>query len=211
MNDSGTEITFWRTAGTPKSLDIDGDNQYGTFGRIFCLVGTVGNVTLTAFGPGTQAEVGPFPGYALVDSPTTPGLAQQVRTTTNNAIAGSDVVLATFRVDQTVAPNEILRVGIALDGLDDAQFTGGTIGLQEAGGSSVEVATPANSTIDLYFFDITGGVPASTEFDIFGDTGTSDFITHSFVTLDVVVIPEPSSLALLGLSGLLIARRRRRG
>jgi hypothetical protein len=95
--------------------------------------------------------------------------------------------------------------------LNGASFSPGSIGLAEVGGGGGldEVSITANNTIDLYFFDVTGGVSAGTQFQVFADVGTNGYVTHQLVSLDVA-IPEPSSAALLGLGGLAMLLRRRR-
>ena len=62
----------------------------------------------------------------------------------------------------------------------------------------------------MYFFDVTGGVTAGTQFQVIADSGLNDYVTHQFVSLDVATIPEPSSIALLGLGGLALILRRRK-
>jgi hypothetical protein len=164
----------------------------------------------------SQAQVGPFTGYATVDdingNGTTPP-DRQVKTTTNNAAGGTDIVMYTFRVTQAVAANEIMRVGIALDGLNGVIYTPASIGVKEkTGAGTSEVATAnSNATLDMYFFDVAGGVASNTEFEVFADSSSNGFVTHQIVTLDVLV-PEPSTLALagLGLLGVIGFRRRRR-
>ena len=79
---------------------------------------------------------------------------------------------------------ENVRIGIATDGLDGAQFSPATIGLRQVGGSSAEhTLTSVNSTIDMVFFDVVG-VAGGDQFQIFADTGTGGFATHSIVTWD---------------------------
>ena len=104
-------------------------------------------------------------------------------------------------------------VGIGTDGLNSGVFAPGSIGLVELGGggglAEVAATVNANATTDMYFFDVTGGVAAGTQFQVIADSGTGNYATHQLVTLDVAV-PEPSSAALLGLGGLALMLRRKR-
>ena len=101
-----------------------------------------------------------------------------------------------------------VRIGIATDGLDGANFSPATIGLRQVGGSSAEhTLTSVNSTLDMVFFDVTG-ITGGDQFQVFGDTGSGGFATHSIVTWDV--IPEPATSGMLGLAcSVMILRRRR--
>jgi hypothetical protein len=207
LDDADSEVTEWRTETTTKSMDIDGDNIYGTFGGIAYGDDTVGAMTFVW----AQSQVGPFTGYATIDD-INGGVDRQVRTTSNNGVAGSDIVMLTFALNTAVAANQILRVGIGTDGLDGASVAPGSIGLNEVGGgglAEVVTGTGNNAIIDMYFFDVTGGVSAGTQFQVFADSGTAGYVTHQFVSLDVV--PEPSSAAaLIGLCSLALVLRRRR-
>ena len=75
------------------------------------------------------------------------------------------------------------------------------------GGTLVDTLTsPAFGTWQTYTYNVVGGVGTSTLLSFVGNTD------GSFGTLldNVVVIPSPSAATLLGLGGLLAARRRRR-
>ena len=76
---------------------------------------------------------------------------------------------------------------------------------------SVNAATIAfsDSVLDNSGNEVTGGVAAGTQFQVFADPGAGGYVTHQLVTLDVAV-PEPSSAALLGIGGLAVLLRRRR-
>jgi len=208
IDNSGNEVTEWRTATTTKSMDADGDNNYGTFGAIAFGDTTIGAMTFI----GAQTQTGPFPGYATIDDiDGSPSADRQVRTTSYNGGLTTDIAMYTFAVNTSVEAWETLRVGIGTDGLDNGIFAPGSIGLKELGGGGglAEVAVTGNATIDMYFFDVTGGVSAGTQFQVFADVGTNGYVTHQLVSLDVA-IPEPSSAALLGLGGLAMLLRRRR-
>ena len=209
-NNSGNEVTEWRTAGTSKTMDIDGDNIYGTFGGVAYGDALFGNMGYTS----SQPQVGPFAGYATIDDVTIGAPDRQVKTTSNSAAGGTDVVMYTFTVTSAVSATETLRVGIMLDGLNGASFSPLSIGLKETSGAgTAEVATTANDgTIDMYFFDVTGGVTSGTSFQVFADASATGYVTHQAVALDVfaVPVPEPSSTALLGLGGLALILRRRK-
>eukprot|EP00112_Aurelia_sp_Birch-Aquarium-sp1_P009703 Seg21115.1 transcript_id=Seg21115.1/GoldUCD/mRNA.D3Y31 product="hypothetical protein" protein_id=Seg21115.1/GoldUCD/D3Y31 len=210
IDDAGSEVTQWRTAATVKSLDGDGDNVYGTFGGIAYAAGGTSNAVGAANLVSSQGIVGPFPGYATIDN-ILGGADVAVATTTNNAVAGTDQVMATFSITSAVALGDTLRVGIMIDGLDGAGFSPASIGLAQVGSADVaEQAVTANNTVDMYFFDVTGGVAANTQFQVIADSGTGDFVTHQAVSLDVIPAPEPSSTALLGLGGLALILRRRK-
>lgn len=207
LDNSGNEVTEWRTSSTTKSLDADGDNIYGTFGGVAFGDAVVGAMDFIS----AQSQVGNAgSGYVIIDD-INGGTDRMVRTTTNNQVGTNDIVMYTFELNTSVEAWETLRVGIGTDGLNGAQFTPASIGLAEvgAGGGLDEVSITANSTVDLYFFDVTGGVAAGTQFQVFADIGTDNFVTHQLVTLDVAV-PEPSSAALLGFGGLAMLLRRRR-
>lgn len=209
VDNSGNEVTEWRTASTTKSADIDGDNIYGTFGGIAFGDIVYGAMTFIS----AQKQVGPFAGYATIDDVTIGDPDRQVRTTTNEGATGTDIVMYTFGLNTSVEAWETLRVGIGTDGLNSGVFAPGSIGLVELGGggglAEVAATVNANATMDMYFFDVTGGVAAGTQFQVIADSGTGNHVTHQLVTLDVAV-PEPSSAALLGLGGLALMLRRKR-
>lgn len=202
-NDAGSQITEWKTTATTKTLDADGDNEYGTLAHLFYGIEFKGQNTLYTF-DGSDFQVGPFGGYATVDSPNG-GADVQVRTTTNGGANDSNRVMFTFTA--LVGSPASVRIGVATDGLDSAFYSSATIGLREVGGSSFEYTmTSTNATLDMAFFDVTG-ITAGDQFEVFGDSGTGGYATHQFITWDV--IPEPSTALLGGLGALALLRRRR--
>ncbi len=212
LDNSGNEVTEWRTSSTTKSLDADGDNIYGTFGGIAFGDAVFGAMDFVS----AQPQVGNAgSGYVIIDDVTIGDPDRMVRTTTNNANTGlygtSDSVMYTFELNTAVEAWETLRVGIGTDGLNNVNFSPGSIGLAEVGGGGGldEVSITVNNTVDMYFFDVTGGVAAGTQFQVFADPGAGGYVTHQLVSLDVAV-PEPSSVALLGIGGLAVLLRRRR-
>ena len=206
-DDAGAEISEWKTAGTVKTLDADGDNIYGTVAHLFYRVIFAGQNTLYQFNS-SESHVGPFAGYAVVDHPDGVSADIQVRTTTNSAAGLADDVMFTFTALAGSPAN--VRIGIATDGLNGAQYSPGSIGLAQVGGASAEhTLTAVNNTLDMVFFDVTG-ITAGDQFQVFGDSGTGDFATHQFVTWDEITIPEPAAPLLLALGGLAAGLRRRR-
>lgn len=180
-DDAGAEISEWKTATTTKSWDADGDDRYGTLAHLFYRIEFKGQGTLYTF-DSSDAQVGPFPGYALVDHPDGVSADIQVRTTTNNAAGLADDVMFTFTALAGSPAN--VRIGIVTDGLDGTQFSPASIGLRQVGGSSAEhVLTSVNNTLDMVFFDVTG-IAGGDQFQVFGDSGTGNFATHQIVTWD---------------------------
>ena len=55
IDNSGNEVTEWRTATTTKSMDADGDNNYGTFGAIAFGDTTIGAMTFIRCGNPSRA------------------------------------------------------------------------------------------------------------------------------------------------------------
>ena len=206
-DDSGSEISEWKTTSTSKSLDADGDNVYGTLAHLFYRIEFKGQNTRYTFNSSDQ-QVGPFAGYATVDHPDGVSADTQVRTTTNNAAGLSDEVMFTFTA--IAGSPENVRIGIATDGLNGTQFSPASIGLRQVGGSSAEHSlTSVNNSLDMVFFDVTG-VAGGDQFQVFGDSGTGNFATHQFVTWDTLTVPEPGSTLLLSLSFLVLSFQRRR-
>jgi hypothetical protein len=181
-DDAGSEISQWKTAGTTKSHDGDGDNVYGTLAHLFYRIIFKGQNTLYTFNS-SDSQVGPFAGYALVDHPDGVSADTQVRTTTNNGAGLADDVMFTFTALAGSPAN--VRIGIVTDGLNGAQYSPASIGLRQVGGSSAEhTLTAVNNTLDMVFFNVTG-IGAGDQFEVFGDSGTGGFATHQIVTWDV--------------------------
>ncbi len=65
-NDAGSQITQWRTAGTPKTLDADGDNLNGTTAHVLFGIGQFEQGTVFRI-DSSDPIVGPYGGYATVD------------------------------------------------------------------------------------------------------------------------------------------------
>ena len=180
-NDPGSQISQWRTAGTAKTMDADGDNLYGTTARLFHGVGLfpAGAPYVMYF---TQSVVGPGARNATVDHPNG-GADLQVGTSTNGGAGVGEQEMLRFTA-QAGGPVNV-RIGIATDGLDAASLAPVTIGLRQAGGASAEhTLTAVNGTIDMVFFDV-AGVAAGDYFEVFGDASAGGFATHHFVTWDV--------------------------
>lgn len=204
-DDAGSQISQWKTPSTVKSLDPDGDNIYGTLAHLFYRIEFKGQGTLYTFNS-SDAQVGPFAGYAVVDHPDGVSADTQVRTTTNNASGLMDDVMFTFTAVAGSPAN--VRIGIVTDGLDGPQFSPASIGLRQIGGSSAEFTlTSVNNTLDMVFFDVRG-IVGGDQFEVFGDSGSGGFATHQIVTWDV--IPEPGVPILLLTGSILATIRRRR-
>ena len=187
INDNtGSEITDWKTAATNKTLDGDGDNVYGTLAHLFYGVEFKGQNTLYQYDSG-DSQYGPDPGYAVVDDPTGDGTTPgdiQVRTTTNGGLNDANHVMFTFTALAGSPAN--VRIGIATDGLNNGNFASASIGIRQVGGMSAEhTMTSTNATPDMVFFNVTG-VAAGDQFQIFGDSGVNGYATHQFVTWDAL-------------------------
>ena len=212
---AGSDIDFgggWRSGAVPS--DIDGNGVLGSDGYVFVR----GPVELISPSYGTLTDLGTsvYNGngsYILVDDPlTTPGpTPTQVLSGTWNG-GGFDVKRATLTMNRDMLAGETIRVGPMVDNLDGVNWNPSSIRVTDStGGDSGQIvlADPTENRIpDWYYVDVTGLSNGDTV-DFYASQGINGGATLGAVSLDSVVIPEPGSLALLGLGGLLIARRRR--
>ncbi|MBL7077698.1 MAG: hypothetical protein ISS31_09515 [Kiritimatiellae bacterium] len=190
-NDSNSEISQWRTAGTAKSLDADGDNIYGTAGKL--VIQVLGDVPTYVQHVSLDPQLDPNAAYAVVDHPNDLGGDTFLGTTTSGAqTPGSVHDMFVFNVTN-FPPTGRFRVGVATDGLDGAQFAPSEIRLtQLVGGAataSASLATITNKTLDMVFFDVVDAIPGD-QFTVQGVAGAGGYATHQFVTWDDIPLPE---------------------
>jgi len=198
----------WRNATTVKPLDGDGDNILGTDG--YDLSGSSAPLLLPSYVLSSAVAGNHNQTRGLVDDPADP---------TGSDIAGgwsggsgSSGTFGTFVFQGTSLATETLRLGVLYDSDWSIAWGTQTFTLTQTVGGSATATTPtltlAGDGVDAAFFDIAGIQDGDTF--VLSYTDISIGWAHiGGVTFDTVV-PEPSSLAILGLGGLLIARRRRR-
>lgn len=219
-----SSVNEWRTATTPKPLDIDGDNIFGSFGAVHWTVAGLNEFPAASASPGWhyagETTFGQYrnPDYAIIDNPVTPG-------TDITAGIGAVQFPGTFTFEMTGTPEtyagRTLRIGIMADILGPgewaadsgksyslSQISGGT---SDSGPITLRAGAPGNGQPELYFFDITGVNPG----DVFRITAFPNLVGFPGyigpVTWDLSSpIPEPSTsfLAAAAASSILLRRRR---
>jgi len=236
-----SEQVRWRDNGVAKSLDIDGDNVYGTAGYLLFATGRTGygdTFAGTLADPTNQSNLpagltigtGPsFPNMTVGDSwypriqdPSNPAVEIPfgLGGSNDNFPAGNGpawTLDVTSDLPGAGIDGAALRLGIMVWNPAGEWFGSGPSSIQVAAGDS-STGFIANELDDwaraVLFFDVMdysagdqitielpGGRP--------GDNGSGgSHIPGLFV--DTVVIPEPGTFAVLGLSTALIASRRRR-
>lgn len=231
-----SEVIQWSDTSFAKTLDIDGDNRYGTAGYFFA------NTTAQNANANTAASQQRTPSFtsAVVNNAgSIDGNFQNANGTTGfiqndandatlrlgyvgvlggNGVAIPQTDLFTYTLTADQAIGETLRLGI-IGGTNNADARLGFTDLQiTAGGLSASTTdnrgTNAGNAPDIHFFDITGLVTGDTIVISAANSNTAgnnfNAATIGGVTFDTVVVPEPSSTALLGLGGLALILRRRK-
>ncbi|MEP4076589.1 PEP-CTERM sorting domain-containing protein [Haloferula sp.] len=226
----------FRSTSVAKSFDVDGNDEYGTEGTFFLGNGTLGNnqgwnagggnhvstgaTWVTSYDPGAQfasisnqnaTTYGPF------DDPALSGITVANRGNTAIAVAvgggvGNWAEVMTFTVDATVPAT--FRIGIlsGTQGTADGRWDPTGLRLSVDGDPATErlgLALTSGSTPGWVFFDVDMNGETSGTFSIEGQNRLAGQGTAiSGIVFDV--IPEPSSVALLGLGCLALLGRRRR-
>jgi hypothetical protein len=175
----------WRTDSLVKSLDVDGDYVLGTDG--YYLIGNNQRTSqpsyVTSWSPPTST-FGGNGGYAAVDDPAVvpPGTATILSGTANPG--GSNVLIFSFVLDASLPAH--LRLGIMLDGLDNASLNPDAVYLQEIGGGAQQSPTVATTSAtyndknpDWLFFDATG-FAAGTQIGVYSSGGLNTLQVFAF-------------------------------
>jgi hypothetical protein len=190
----------WRTAALVKPLDIDSDYVLGTDG--YYLIGnnqrTSQPTYVSSWTPPTSTYGGNA-GYALVDDPAVvpPGTAT-IRSGTANP-GGSDVLVFSFVLNADLPAQ--LRLGIMIDGLDNASFNPDAIQLKEIGGGAKQSPTIATTSAtyndknpDWLFFDV-AGFSAGTQIGVYSSGGANTLQVFTFDKAPRIPTGHPHSLA----------------
>lgn len=107
-----------------------------------------------------------------------------------------------------------VRVGIAVDSVADSTYAPNYVSIfSNSTGTVYSSVLTRDGTPDMAVFDIVN--PAGETFSVaqWQLAGTQSASAMSLVTFDTIVVPEPSSVALIGVGGVAVAiglRRRRR-
>ena len=215
------QVNEWRTSSFVKSMDIDGNNVYGTHGAVHWTKVGVNEFGAGSASPGWhyagETGAGQFgnPAYAAID------LASDPNTTTNAGIAA---VAGTFTFeltgDASTYVNKIVRIGIMADVLSAAEWSADinktfqvtqlTGGLGDSGTISLRGGAAGNGQPEMYFFDVAGANPGDTFRIIAGTTSGPQPGYIGPVSWDVAPVPEPGVIGLAALAGVGLVRCRRR-
>jgi hypothetical protein len=216
-NVAGTQVNEWRTPGTAKSADIDGDNVYGSFA----------SVQWTVAGLNEHPAASPNPGwhYVSAGSQISIGGSAMLDRNSGGADVQSSIVLNEFTFELTGVPatyaGMIVRVGVMQDMLGSGEWAAdqnkGLRLVQTVGGGgdsgivAVRGGGAADGAPEMYFFDLTGVNPGD-RFQIVGlnDVSGAGATQSGYVgpvSWDLVAVPEPGSAALAALGFTLLLRR----
>ncbi|MEM6821279.1 MAG: PEP-CTERM sorting domain-containing protein [Verrucomicrobiota bacterium] len=221
----------WRTPGTAKTQDADGDNIYGTDGYLMYYTGFTGStfdfdfdvnfnasnalpsyVSITSDGADGSLAASDFvdiddPNNAPADFTSGVALA-------NGLALGSEASLFNLTFNG-LAPSTGVRVGVLVNNTPDRNPAAVRFTLDSDGAVSSSTATNpgVGGQADYYFFDITDISDGDT-FSFFAtedilDSETGGEVRVGGFTFDTIAIPEPSTYALLALGSILLFGLRR--
>tara|TARA_B110000908_G_scaffold170627_1_gene230754 strand:+ start:116 stop:856 length:741 start_codon:yes stop_codon:yes gene_type:complete len=200
----------WRNTTTAKPLDGDGDNILGTDG--YDLSGSSAPLLLPSYVFSSTISGGHNQTRGSVDDPSDPtGADIAGGWSGGNSASGT---FGTFVFQGGTLATETLRLGVLYDSDWSLAWGTQTFTLTKTAGVGTDSVTSPTLTlggdgVDVAFFDITG-IQGGDTF-VLSYTDVSIGWAHiGGVTFDTVVVPEPSTTALLGLAGLALILRRRK-
>lgn len=228
------EATHWRSTSTAKTMDLDGDNKYGTMAALLFRSGFAGqqssptSTTLGVYfsGSGTQPTSN-LSSYSLIDNLNGTGTVHAgialYGTATNPTYP--DFV---FQLTGTAADyaGKVLRIGVMEDVLGSSewaadahkglQMTQSIGGSGDSGAISLRSGGAGDGVPEIYFFDIYGATVGD-QFAITGlsnvggtPTGQNPYISSVSFDLATVAVPAPAALeGGLVLLGIIAGTRRR--
>lgn len=196
----------WRNAATVKPLDGDGDNVLGTDGYRSAI--SAGLVSLPSYVASANVSGAHNQTRGSFDNPADPSGADVPAGWSGNS--GSSGTFATVVFQGSLLSTETMRLGVLYDSDWSLAYGTQTFTLTQTVGGTDSATTPtltlAGDGLDVAYFDLAGVQDGDTFVLTFTDVSIN-WAQITGITFDTVV-PAPSSLALLGLGGLMVARRR---
>lgn len=195
-------------------------NDLGTSGTSFP---TLWSGSLPAFMSSITGGAGDFVNfnsYAIYRGPdgsalyTQGGLSVPVNQGPFNTPSGANTGYFGLSADMVLTFSGTVRVGIAVDSVNDGTYAPNYVGIySNSTGTVFSSVLTRDGTPDMAVFDIVN--PAGETFTVsqWQLAGTQSASAFSLVTVDVIPVPEPSTVALVAMGGVTVAtylRRRRR-
>ena len=184
---------------------------------------TLWSGTLPAFMSSITGGAGDFVNfnsYAIYRGPdgsalyTQGGLSVPVNQGPFNTPSGANTGYFGLSATMVLNFSGTVRVGIAVDSVNDGTYAPNYVSIySNSTGTVYSSALTRDGTPDMAVFDIVN--PAGETFSVaqWQLNGTQSASAMSLVTFDTIVVPEPSSVALIAIGGVAVAaglRRRRR-